>query len=183
MEQNTGDRAGRIVGTGVYLGLIILFLIPVVGFIACIAFSFAPQNRNIRHFSQAALIWMVVGLLILALLAFAMVTALSMVSDMLLEELNRATDGEITSYRDIARYWEVLEDKVEDYGGLEKLAADLEELGAMADELGGWDQLLEKLNTLAQSDISAEELNGLLEQTDVSTEELNGLLDQLQGMN
>lgn len=54
-----------------YFGLMLLFSIPVVGWIACIIMSFTLKNKNTRNFARAALIFIVVCLLILCMLTAA----------------------------------------------------------------------------------------------------------------
>ena len=58
----------QTVSTGAYFGLMLLFALPVVGFISCIIFSFAPQNPNLKHFARANLIWAIIGLVLGAIL-------------------------------------------------------------------------------------------------------------------
>ncbi len=60
----TPDPKNKIVGTGTYFGLMLLFAIPIIGFIACIIMSFAPKNKNLKHFARATLIWSIIGLVI-----------------------------------------------------------------------------------------------------------------------
>lgn len=57
------------VSTGVYFWLMLLFSLPVVGFICTVIFSFAPKNPSLKHFSRAVLIWMLVGLILCGILA------------------------------------------------------------------------------------------------------------------
>ncbi|MDR0293889.1 MAG: zinc ribbon domain-containing protein, partial [Oscillospiraceae bacterium] len=49
-----GDPYG-VIGVGGYIGMIILFMIPVAGWIACLIMSFAARNRNRRNFARAML--------------------------------------------------------------------------------------------------------------------------------
>lgn len=72
-----GEPTGETVSLWAYLGMIVLFLLPCVGFIAAIVMSFVPKNKNIQNFARAAVIWMVViGLLscIVGVLVSALVT-------------------------------------------------------------------------------------------------------------
>ena len=55
------------VGTGTYFGLMLLFALPVVGFILCIVMCFAPKNKSLKSFAGATLIWMVIGLVLTGL--------------------------------------------------------------------------------------------------------------------
>ncbi len=62
------DKANKVAGMGAFFGLMILFALPIIGFIAAIVFSFAPKNKNIKNFARATLVWMVVGIVIIGLL-------------------------------------------------------------------------------------------------------------------
>lgn len=50
------DLTSKVVGTGAYFGLMLLFALPVIGFIACIIMAFAPKNNNIKHYARPTLI-------------------------------------------------------------------------------------------------------------------------------
>lgn len=60
------DNKGKygIVSTGAFFGLIFLFAIPIVGFVACLIFAFASKNENRKHFARAFLIWMLIALVL-----------------------------------------------------------------------------------------------------------------------
>ena len=45
-----------MVGTFSYIGLIILYAIPVLGWIFCVVMAFAARNRNIRNYARAQFI-------------------------------------------------------------------------------------------------------------------------------
>ena len=70
------DPANKVVGTGAFFGLILLFAIPIVGFIACVVMSFAPKNKNIKHFARAMLIWTIIAIVLIAILA-AIITVIT----------------------------------------------------------------------------------------------------------
>lgn len=57
--------AGRgIVGTGWFFGMMLLFAIPVVGWLVCLITAFAAKNESKKHFARAMLIWLVIGLVL-----------------------------------------------------------------------------------------------------------------------
>jgi len=103
------DPASKVVGTGTYFGLILLFALPVIGLIACIIMAFAPKNRNIKHFARAMLIWTVIALVLFGILA----AVLTMLANSLMDYINQLTGGE--------------------FGGLGDLFGQLGELGELAD--------------------------------------------------
>ncbi len=84
-----GETNNETVSLWAYLGMIVLFLLPCVGFIAAIVMSFVPKNKNIKNFARAAVIWMVVlallsfiaGLLISAVVAEAVAAVVAGIGD------------------------------------------------------------------------------------------------------
>jgi len=62
-----------VMTTGGYVGLMILFALPVVGWLICVVMAFAAGNLNRRNFARAVLILTIIGLVlggILYLLSF-----------------------------------------------------------------------------------------------------------------
>ncbi len=70
------DPRYKVAGTMAYVGLIILYAIPVIGFISCLIMCFAAKNRNIRHFAIATLILKIVAALF-AVLSVVVVIAIA----------------------------------------------------------------------------------------------------------
>lgn len=60
-------KRSKEISTGGYFWLMLLFAVPVIGFIAMLIFACAVKNRNLRNFARAHVVWIVV-LLILAIL-------------------------------------------------------------------------------------------------------------------
>lgn len=64
--QHPPIRAGVLpnneVSTSKFFWLILLYGIPVVGWIFCTIMAFAASNPNIRHYSRAMFIWLIIGL-------------------------------------------------------------------------------------------------------------------------
>jgi hypothetical protein len=53
-----------VIGTGGYIGMMLLFAIPVIGWLACIIMAFAAGNRNRRNFARATLVFLIVGIIL-----------------------------------------------------------------------------------------------------------------------
>ena len=62
-------KRSKEISTGGYFWLMLLFAVPVVGFIAMLIFACAVKNKNLRNFARAHIIWIIV-LLILAILLY-----------------------------------------------------------------------------------------------------------------
>ena len=91
------DPTNKVVGTGAYFGLMLLFALPIIGQIACIIMAFAPKNKNIKHFARAMLIWTVIGIIIAALVIGGIVLLVNTFSDYIAE----ATGGEFNGLGDL----------------------------------------------------------------------------------
>lgn len=61
-------QRSKEVSTAGYFWLMLLFAIPVVGFIAMLIFAFAVKNKNLRNFARAHVVWIVVALILAILL-------------------------------------------------------------------------------------------------------------------
>lgn len=64
------------VKTSAYFWLILLFSIPVIGFISMLVMAFASKNKNIRHWCRAMLIWILIGLIVFGVLFLVILLAL-----------------------------------------------------------------------------------------------------------
>ena len=95
--QPAPDPTSKVVGTGAYFGLMLLFAIPIIGQIACLIMAFAPKNKNIKHFARAMLIWTVIGIIIAALVIGGIVLLVNTFSDYIAE----ATGGEFNGLGDL----------------------------------------------------------------------------------
>lgn len=87
----------KVVGTGAFFGLIFLFAIPVIGWLACLIMAFAPKNKNIKHYARAMLIWLIIGL-VFAVIGYFVFRWLG---GALLDYINQATDGAFGEWGDI----------------------------------------------------------------------------------
>ena len=95
--QPAPDPTSKVVGTGAYFGLMLLFAIPIIGQIACLIMAFAPKNKNIKHFARAQLIWMIIGIIIAALVIGGIVLLVNTFSDYIAE----TTGGEFNGLGDL----------------------------------------------------------------------------------
>ncbi len=97
--QDAKPKGGRhgVVGTGAFFGLMLLFSIPVIGWIACIIMAFAPKNENIKHYAKAMLIWIIIGIV----LSVAAYFVFQWLSGSLIDYINQVTDGAFGDWKDI----------------------------------------------------------------------------------
>lgn len=64
------------VKTSTYFWLMLLFAIPVIGFISVLVMAFASKNNNIKHWCRAMLIWILIGVIVSGVLTLVIVLAL-----------------------------------------------------------------------------------------------------------
>jgi hypothetical protein len=64
-------NADAVIGTGGFIGMMLLFCVPVVGWIACIVMAFSAKNRNRKNFAKAMLVFLIIGLVLSAFVGLA----------------------------------------------------------------------------------------------------------------
>lgn len=72
-EQTTNEK----VGFWAYFGLIALFGIPIIGWIAGIAFMFFPKRKSLKNFARATMAWVLVGIIFFVTLFLALQAAVT----------------------------------------------------------------------------------------------------------
>lgn len=107
----------KTVGTGTFFGLMFLFSLPILGWLICVIMAFVPQNRNIRNFARAMLIWLIIALVIGAIIGVAVGTLIGPAVAYLEEAA-----GELGGLRDFGE----LDGLVEEFGTLEDMMGQLE---------------------------------------------------------
>jgi hypothetical protein len=70
VETSQGKEYG-VVSTGIFFWLSVLYSIPLIGLLSCIIFCFAPKNENIRNFSKAHILRVVIAFLLSVLSVIA----------------------------------------------------------------------------------------------------------------
>lgn len=179
------DTTTQVVGFWKFFGLIVLFAIPIVGFIAGIVFMFAPKNNNIKNYARAfitaAVANFVVTLIILSII-------LSAVGNMFLPAINDALGTEFESFSTILGTATAALSG--DYAGvIEQLRPQLiemlgEEYAGLIDELSDkkYNKLFKQLSNKEYremlTDIKNNEYPNL--KTVVGAEEFNGFVEELE---
>jgi hypothetical protein len=67
---NSPDGKSDVISTGGYFLTLLLFSLPLIGWIACIVMAFASGNRNRRNLARAMLIFLVIGLILSIVMYF-----------------------------------------------------------------------------------------------------------------
>jgi amino acid transporter len=82
-----------VVGTGGFIGAMLLFCIPIIGWIACIVMAFAAKNRNRRSFARAMLVFMIIGVVLSVALYFVFSWIWGAAAEYMQQYVNEATGG------------------------------------------------------------------------------------------
>ena len=150
-----------VVGTGAFFGLEFLFALPLIGFICCIIFSFAPKNRNLKHYARGKLIWSIIALALSILLILCAAIFLQALPGMVSEELGI----EVNELDDIFSIAGELPELIEELGGIEEVAGLVGNMGDIAGivgqlgEIEGIEQVISEIGEME----NIEEVIGALE--------------------
>ncbi len=136
------------VGFWTFLGLMVLFAIPVIGLIACIVFLFAPKKKTLKCYAGAVLTWTVLRLIAAATVV---ILTLSLVGGMILPSLNEQFGTDLDNIFEIVGLMSDLEK-----GNYSKVIAQFrgpllemmgEEYAPLLDELtnGNYDKLFRQI--------------------------------------
>lgn len=173
------------VGFWEFLGLIVLFAIPVVGFIAALIFLFVPQRKSLKNFAGAMLTWLIVRAIAAII---SIVIAVTVIGGMLIPTINDALGTEFQDFGEAVgmignvasgNYSAVIEEMRPQ---LEEMIG--EEYAPLLDELatGKYDDLIEDLAEQnyaeALEDLKENDYPQLKEV--LSAEEYNGLMNELE---
>ena len=150
-----------VVGTGAFFGLEFLFALPLIGFICCLIFSFAPKNRNLKHYARGKLIWSIIALVMSILLILCAAIFLQALPGMVSEELGI----EVNELDDIFSIAGELPELIEELGGIEEVAGLVGNMGDIAGivgqlgEIEGIEQVISEIGEME----NIEEVIGALE--------------------
>ena len=154
-----------VVGTGAFFGLEFLFALPLIGFICCLIFSFAPKNRNLKHYARGKLIWSIIALVLSILLILCAAIFLQALPGMVSEELGI----EVNELDDIFSIAGELPELIEELGGIEEVAGLVGNMGDIAGivgqlgEIEGIEQVISEIGEME----NIEEVIGALDNLEI----------------
>ena len=98
-QQEVTPKGGKygVLSTGAFFGLMFLFAVPVIGWIACIIMAFVPKNENLKHFARAMLIWLIIAAVLCVVLYFLF----AWIGGALKDYINELTGGQFGDWKDI----------------------------------------------------------------------------------
>ena len=87
--KETQKSGSPVLGVGAYIGFIILFAIPVIGWIVCIIMSFTAKNLNARNFARATLVFIIIGIVLTVIFYFLF----RWISEAAMQYINEVSNG------------------------------------------------------------------------------------------
>ena len=97
-SQPTKELPNEKVGFWEFFGLMLLFAIPVIGFISCIVFMFSPKRKSMKNYARAVFTWMVVRFVTAVLVIVLIINALG---NFILPTINAELNTEFSSVSEI----------------------------------------------------------------------------------
>ena len=89
------EQTEEKVGFWEFLGLIVLFAIPVVGFIAAIVFLFVPKRQSLKNFAGATLTWLIIRAVAAVITSVIMITV---IGGLMVPAINNALGTEFQNF-------------------------------------------------------------------------------------
>ena len=108
------DNQNKVISTGLYIGLMLLFAIPIIGFIVCIIMAFAAKNKNIKNYAKATLIWMIIAFVLIGIL----IAIASVLVGTLTDYINQITDGQFGDFGNFFSEFNDIKDSMNDIGSI-----------------------------------------------------------------
>lgn len=109
----------KVVSTGAYFGLLLLFSLPIIGFIVCMIMAISSKNKNLKNFAKAILIWTIIGLVITGIITVAVI----LLGNALTNYINTETGSQFSEFGslfgELNEYNEIM-DQIQN-GGFETL--------------------------------------------------------------
>ncbi len=100
------------VSTGYFFGMMLVYAIPIVGWIACIVTAKKGKHQTKKNFAKAMLIWLIIGL-VLSLITGLLVGWLSTV---LIDYINELAAAELGEMGEIGEFQDLL-NQLQQYEG------------------------------------------------------------------
>ena len=97
MAPVASDPTNKTVSTAAYFWLMLLFAIPVIGWLICLIMAFAPKNKNLKHFARAILIWGLVAAVLIGILT----ALIALLSNTIMDYISQITDGQINNFGEL----------------------------------------------------------------------------------
>ena len=130
-----------VAGTGSYFGLMFLFGIPVICWLACFICAFTMKNKNLKNYIKSRVIWFFIK----AVFWVGIFFLLRWVGNMITDAVGGIIESEFGGLSELFEQFKGLTDGLDELGNL---SDSLGELGNLSDSLGNMEGLTEGLEGL-----------------------------------
>lgn len=188
-EPAAGDvfsvQAEKPVHTGIFFGLEALFALPLIGLISSVIFSFVPENKNLKNYARAKMIWCLISLLLTVLMIVGCVIAVQKATEYI--------ESKFAISEEQAEQIESLFDAIDNIGALAGIVGDIsssESLSGLIEQIGGVENIgeiidavggMENLGEIVGAVGDMENIGALIEQAG-GMENVGELIEQAGGM-
>ena len=95
------DPETRVMSTGGFWALHLLYRLPVVGFVCSLVLSLAPRNKNLRHHALANFIWKLIGIAVFITLLILARPAMQKAKDAFNEAFRQFSQSQAAGSMDV----------------------------------------------------------------------------------
>ena len=108
------------VGTSWYFGMMLLFAIPVIGWILCLVTALSNKNQSKKNFAKAMLIWLIIGLILSIAMFFVVQWVTAVVVDSVNAYAAEMTGGMMSEIGSLDELIELMQ-QMENMEGMENM--------------------------------------------------------------
>lgn len=91
VQTPVAEPVSKVVGTGTYFALMLLFALPIIGIISVIILSCKAKNKNVKNFAKANLIWAIVAFVLMIVSIIGIIS----LGNSLVEYIKQALEGSL----------------------------------------------------------------------------------------
>ena len=91
VQTPAAEPVSKVVGTGTYFALMLLYAIPIIGIISVIVMASKAKNKNIKNFAKANLIWAI----IVVILSISVIVVIVALGNSFMEYIRQVLEGSL----------------------------------------------------------------------------------------
>ena len=91
VQTPTAEPVSKVVGTGTYFALMLLYALPIIGIISVIVMASKAKNKNIKNFAKANLIWAIIAVI----LSISVIVGIIALGNSFMEYIRQALEGSL----------------------------------------------------------------------------------------
>lgn len=91
VQTPAAEPVSKVVGTGTYYVLMLLYALPIIGIISVIVMASKAKNKNIKNFAKANLIWAIIAVI----LSISLIIGIIALGNSFMEYIRQALEGSL----------------------------------------------------------------------------------------